>query len=132
MIKKVFLVENGNTDHHHWILQIQFSVDAKFQLKTAILVFWTTFAQKELLPVKNRESVHHHWILYLLISLGTKFQLKLAILNFWTKFIQKLCFRSGGKKEASLNSAYSNWFTVIHKKFVAKAFLSCSATVRIS
>ena len=132
MIKKVSLVENGNTDHSHWILPIQFSVDVKFQLKTAILVFWTTFAQKELLPVKNRKSVHHHWVLYILISLGTKFQLKLTILNFWTKFIQKLCFRSGGKKEASLNSPYSNWFTVIHKKFVANPFLSCSATLRIS
>ena len=103
-----------------------------FSLKQQVWFFGLYFAQKELLPVKNRKRVHHHWILYNLISLGTKFQLKLTILNFWTKFIQKLCFQSGGKKEASLNSAYSNWFTVIHKKFVTNAFLSCSATLRIS
>ena len=35
--KKVFLVENGKSEHHHWILYIQISIGTKFQLKLTIL-----------------------------------------------------------------------------------------------
>ena len=32
--------------HHHWILDIRISLGTKFQLKLAVLNFWTKFAQK--------------------------------------------------------------------------------------
>ena len=35
------------------------SLGAKFQLKLAILILWTKFAQK-VIPVKNGKSEHHH------------------------------------------------------------------------
>ena len=44
--KKLFLVKNGRSEHHHWILHIQISVSGKFQPKLTILIFWTKFNQK--------------------------------------------------------------------------------------
>ena len=44
--KKIALVKNGKCKHHHWIVHIQISLSKKFQLKLAILMFWTKFAQK--------------------------------------------------------------------------------------
>ena len=86
--KKVFLVKNRKSEHHHWILLIQISLGTKFQLKLTISIFCTKFAQKGISSRKQKKSEHHHGILHIWISLGTKFQLKLIILSFWTKFFQ--------------------------------------------
>ena len=75
--KKVFLVKNRKSEHHHWILLIQISLGTKFQLKLTISIFCTTFAQKGISSRKQKKSEHHHGILHIWISLGTKFfQLK--------------------------------------------------------
>ena len=91
MLKRVFLVENRKNECHHWILHIWISLGTKFQLKLAILIFWTRFAKKVYLQPKKRKRWHHYWILHIRISRGTKFQL--TILIFLTKFVQKEYFR---------------------------------------
>ena len=37
--KKVFPMENGKSEHHHWILYIWISLSTKFQLKLKFLIF---------------------------------------------------------------------------------------------
>ena len=44
--KRVFLVSNRKSEHHHWILHIRISVGTKFQLKLTSLIFWTKFLPK--------------------------------------------------------------------------------------
>ena len=44
--KKIFLVENRESEHRHWILPIQISLVSKLQLKLTIMILWTKFAQK--------------------------------------------------------------------------------------
>ena len=44
--KKVFPVQNWKSEHHHWILHVQFSFGSKFQLKLTILTFLTKFTQE--------------------------------------------------------------------------------------
>ena len=44
--KKVFLIENRQSEHHHWLLHIQTSIGTKVQLKVTILIFWAKFTQK--------------------------------------------------------------------------------------
>ena len=43
---QVFHAENGKNEHHHFILHIRISLDAKFQLTLANLIFWTKCVQK--------------------------------------------------------------------------------------
>ena len=74
------------------------SLGTKFQLKFIILIFWTKFVKKGVIPVKNRKTEHQHWILHIRISLCTKFQLKLTSMIFWTKFAEKGCFQSKMEK----------------------------------
>ena len=75
----MFLVWKRKSEHHHWILHIQISLNIMFQLKLTIFIFWTKFVQKGCFLLKNRKSEHHHWFLHIWISLDTKFQLKLKI-----------------------------------------------------
>ena len=88
--KRVFLVNNGRSEHHHWILHVPVSLGTKFQLKLTILICLDQIWSKREFPVWNRESEHHHWILHIRISLEleARFQLKLTILNFCSKFVQ--------------------------------------------
>ena len=44
--KRLFLVENGKSEHLHWILHIRISLDT-------ILVFWTIFTKKGYLRCKT-------------------------------------------------------------------------------
>ena len=92
--KKVFSVENGKSEHHHWISHIQISIGTKFQLQLTIL---DQIYPERVFLVKQRKSEHHHWILHRRIGLGTKFQLRLTILMFWVEFVQKGCFQSKTK-----------------------------------
>ena len=94
----MFLVWKRKSEHHHWILHIQISLNIMFQLKLTIFIFWTKFVQKGCFLLKNRKSEHQHWFLHIWISLDTKFQLKLTILDFSTKFTQKGCFLSKTEK----------------------------------
>ena len=43
--KRVFLVQNRKSSHHNWILHIWLRLGSKFQVKLAILISWTKFAQ---------------------------------------------------------------------------------------
>ena len=38
--------ENGKKEQHYSILHIPISLGNKFQLKLAVFIFWTKFAQK--------------------------------------------------------------------------------------
>ena len=42
----LFLVKNRKTENRQWVLHIRTSLGTKFQLKLAILIFLTKFAQK--------------------------------------------------------------------------------------
>ena len=42
------------SQHHHWFLHIQISLDTKFQFKLKILICWTKFASKGYLRPKNK------------------------------------------------------------------------------
>ena len=44
--RKIFMVKNRKSEHHHWIPHIQISLGTKFQLKLTILIFLTRFTQK--------------------------------------------------------------------------------------
>ena len=55
--KKVFLVENRKSEHHHGILHIWISLGTKFQLKLIILSFWTKFTQKRYFQLKTEQAV---------------------------------------------------------------------------
>ena len=88
LLKKGILVEFRKSEHHHWILHIWISLGTRFQLKLAILNFWT----KNGLSDQKWKSKHHYWILHIQISLGTKAHFKQTILNFGTKFVQKELF----------------------------------------
>ena len=54
--KKKFPGINRKSEHHHWILLIQISLDTKFQLKLTVLIFLTKFAQKGYFPSKTEKS----------------------------------------------------------------------------
>ena len=53
--KKVFLVKNWKSEHHHWIPHVQFNLGTKFPLKLTILIFWTKFAQKGISSQKQKK-----------------------------------------------------------------------------
>ena len=53
--KRIFLVENRESQHHHWTYYIRISLGNKCQLKLTILIFWTTFVQKWCFwPIKEK------------------------------------------------------------------------------
>ena len=43
--KMVFLLKSRKGHHHYWILHLQINLRTKFQIKIAILHWWTKFAQ---------------------------------------------------------------------------------------
>ena len=124
--KRIFPAENGENEHHYWILNIRVSLGMIFQLKRTILIFWNTFAQKDyflsktekvnvttefpffkfwaqtspkvVFLVENGKSKHLHRILHIRTGLCTRFHLKQRISNFAAKFIQKEYFRSKTEK----------------------------------
>ena len=100
-------VKNGKCKHHHWILHIQICQSKKFQLKLAILMFCTKFAQKRYFWSKT-ESERHYWILNIPINLSTKFLLNVTILNLLAKanLPQKGWFLSKAEK---VNTAIEFW-----------------------
>ena len=86
--RKIFMVKNRKSKHHHWIPLIQISLGTKFQLKLTILNFLTRFTQKGFFWSKT-EKVNTTYFLdnsaYSNQS-SAKFQLKLTIFVFWIKF----------------------------------------------
>ena len=67
--KKVFSVENGKSEHRHWILQNQISIGTKFQLILTILFFWTKFTRKgyfwsKMWKVNKFACIHGRLLLY--------------------------------------------------------------------
>ena len=53
--KCVFFVENGRSEHPHWILNIRINLDTKFELKLKIWIFWIKFSQKEYSRSKTKK-----------------------------------------------------------------------------
>ena len=53
--KRVLLVENRKSEHHHWILHIWISLNTKFQVKLTVLIFWTKFGLKGYFQSKMEE-----------------------------------------------------------------------------
>ena len=49
--KRVLLVRTRKIGYCHRMQDTQIRLDTKFQLKEAILIFWTKFSQKRVLPV---------------------------------------------------------------------------------
>ena len=88
--KKVFPVKNWKRDHHHWILHIQISLGARFQVKLTILIFLTRFTQKGFFWFKTEKENTTYFVHNSAYSnySSAKFQLKLTILIFWIKFAQ--------------------------------------------
>ena len=84
--KRVCLVENRKSQHHHLILNIRISLGTKFHFKH--LEFWDQICSK-VFRVENRKSEHRHWILRIRISIGAKFQLKLTNLISWICFFKR-------------------------------------------
>ena len=82
--KKVFPIESGKREHHHWILSIRISLSNQVSPSTDNFNFLDKFCPKTIFPVENEEREQHHWILHIQIRLATKFQLKGIILIFWT------------------------------------------------
>ena len=76
-------------EHLYWILHIQISLGAKFQLKLTIFTFWITFTEKRYFWSKTQKSEYHHSVLNIIISVGTKFQIGLAILIFGLNLLKK-------------------------------------------
>ena len=90
--RRVFPVENRQSEDHYWILHIGISLGTKSHFKQ----FWIlgpNLPKKCFSSVEKEKSEHHHWILHTWISLGAKFQFELTILMFWTKFVQRGHFR---------------------------------------
>ena len=54
--KRVFLVENRKSEHHHCILHIGIGLKTKFQLRLTILIIWAKFAQKGCFQSKTENS----------------------------------------------------------------------------
>ena len=76
--------------YYRRILYIQNSLGTKFQLKLAILNFWTKLTHKGYFRSKKRKkNENHHRILHIQIILDFKFQLQQTILIFWNKFLKK-------------------------------------------
>ena len=61
--KRVISVENEKSEHHHWILHLNYS---RYQI---------SLFPKKMFSVASEKSGHHYWILHIWISLGTNFQL---------------------------------------------------------
>ena len=54
--KRAFLIANGISERHHWILHIRVSLGVKFHLKLTILSFWTNFVQKSYFRCRKRKK----------------------------------------------------------------------------
>ena len=50
------MIENENSDHRHWILQIRISLGIMFDLKPTILIFWTKFVRNEYFRLKTEKA----------------------------------------------------------------------------
>ena len=58
--KSVFLVKNGTSERHHWILHTRISLSTKFPLTLTLLIFFFSFffdqiCPKRVFPVKNEK-----------------------------------------------------------------------------
>ena len=66
--RRVFLVGNRKSQHHHWILHIRIVLGTKFQLRLTILNFWTKFAKKDVSGLKRKilifACIHGHFLPY--------------------------------------------------------------------
>ena len=49
------MIENENSDHRHWILQIRISLGIMFDLKPTILIFWTKFVRNKYFRSKTKK-----------------------------------------------------------------------------
>ena len=70
--KRGFLVEKENIEYHHWILHLGISLGVKFQVKLAIFILWTKFAQNGNFQYK-RNKIHkttEFWIFELVLVLN--------------------------------------------------------------
>ena len=48
-------VENGKSEHHHWILHIRINLGIKFKFKLTILIFWINFPKKGIFARKEKK-----------------------------------------------------------------------------
>ena len=115
--KRVFLVKNRKSEHHHWILHIRISLNTKLQLGQNILIFRTKLAQKRFFPSKTEKVNNTIRFLHIRISLGPKFQLKPSILIFWIKSPQKGYFRT---KTEKLHFCMRPWLLLTLSNFYAR------------
>ena len=79
--RKIFMVKNRKSEHHHWNPLLQINLGTKFQLKLSILNFcWSKTGKMNTTYFLNSACSNYS---------SAKFQLKLTIFIFWTKFPQK-------------------------------------------
>ena len=77
--RKIFMVTNWKSEHHHWIPHIKISLGMKFQLKLTIWLFWLDLPkkgfQKGFFWSKTEKWTPHilHIILHIQISLKRNF-----------------------------------------------------------
>ena len=86
--KRVFLVKNRKSEHHHWIPLIQISLGTKFQLKLTILIFWPDLPKKGFSGLKQKKWTPHifYIILHIQISLVRNFSS-----NWQFDFLDEIC-----------------------------------------
>ena len=107
--KRYFRSKTKKSDYHRCILHIWISLGTKFQLKLAILIFWTKFAQKNVSSWKQKKWASP---LHSAYSKYCEHQFSLhTMINFGTKFAQQEYFRSKMKKvNITSNSTYSQFW----------------------
>ena len=59
--KRLFLVENRESELHYWVMQVEISLGTKFHLKLMILIFWTKFARKGYSRSKTEKVIIMIW-----------------------------------------------------------------------
>ena len=104
--KKIFMVKKRKSEHHHWILHIQFSLGTKFQ---------PNLAKKDFSGLKQKKETLHifYMILHTQISLvwnfSSNWQFFFFFLIFGPNLPKKSIFSRKQKKWTSpWNSAYLN------------------------
>ena len=76
--RKIFMVKNRKSEHHHWIPFVQISLSTKFQLKLTtwqLLFFWPDLPKKGFSGLKQKKWRPHifYIILHIHISLVQNF-----------------------------------------------------------
>ena len=76
--RKIFMVKNRKSEHHHWIPFVQISLSTKFQLKLTtwqLLFFWPDLPKKGFSGLKQKKWTPHifYIILHIQISLVRNF-----------------------------------------------------------